>query len=386
MQKRRNGKFEFYYITHIDNLKSILEYGILSNELISNSKLDFKKISNEDIIRKRREKGLANYANLYINPRNAMMYRIHKKLGWPVVVIGVNGNDILGKENVKLSIGNAASDYSEILDKKDFKNIVKFISDIRNIRDWISEYENIPLSEYLKTEEYGFLSSKKFLQSEVLVKEKVNKSYIKCVYVPEETMKEKVSNIVESMEVNTDVILNPDMFFEPIRKVEITDNISIVQGDMFTSNCELLTVSVNTVGVMGKGLASRFKYMYPEVYVFYENLCKRKILKLGVPYIFVSENFKRKFLLFPTKGHWKEKSKIDNIVKGLDWFIENYGKYDVESAAFPALGCGLGGLKWEEVGPIMVHKLKDMDIPIEIYLPEEKNIKEKYFTREFYRF
>ena len=384
MEKISNGKFEFYYITHIDNLASILNYGILSNELISNTKINYKKILNEDIVRKRKEKGLTKYANLYINPRNAMMYSKYKGLGWHLVVIGVNGNDILGKEDVKISIGNAASDYSKILKKEDFKNIIEFLSDVRNIREWVSEYENIPISKYLKEENYGFLSPKKFLQSEILIKDKVDKKYIKCVYVPTEDMKEKALNIISSSNQNIDIILNPDMFFEPIKKVKISDNISIVQGDMFTSSYELLTVSVNTVGIMGKGLASRFKYMYPEVYVFYENLCKQRILKLGTPYIFISENFKRKFLLFPTKGHWKEKSKIENIIKGLDWFINNYKNYKVKSAAFPALGCGLGGLTWEEVGPIMVQKLKTIDIPIEIYLPEERTIKENFFIKEFY--
>ncbi len=385
MKKSKNGKFEFYYITHIDNLKSILEIGILSNEQVSKKKIEFKKISNENILKKRKEKGLSNYANLYINPRNAMMYQIYKGLNWHLVVIGVNGNDILGKEDIKISIGNAASDYSKILDRHDFKNIIKFISDVRNIRDWISEYESIPISDYLKKEVYGFLSPKKFIQSEILVKEKVNKKYIKCVYVPNETLKEKALEIIKTLKINVDVILNPDMFFEPIRKVKITDNIHIIQGDMFTTACDMLTVSVNTVGIMGKGLASRFKYMYPEVYVFYEYLCKKKILKLGKPYIFVSENFDRKFLLFPTKGHWREKSKLENIIKGLDWFIENYKKYDVKSASFPALGCGLGGLLWEDVGPVMVKKLKDIKIPVEIYLPEEKNIKDNYFSKEFYK-
>lgn len=385
MKKSKNGKFEFYYITHIDNLKSILEIGILSNEQVYKKKIEFKKISNENILKKRKEKGLSNYANLYINPRNAMMYQIYKGLNWHLVVIGVNGNDILGKEDIKISIGNAASDYSKILDRHDFKNIIKFISDVRNIRDWISEYESIPISDYLKEEVYGFLSPKKFIQSEILVKEKVNKKYIKCVYVPNETLKEKALEIIKALKINVDVILNPDMFFEPIRKVKITDNIHIIQGDMFTSSCDMLTVSVNTVGIMGKGLASRFKYMYPEVYVFYEYLCKKKILRLGKPYIFVSENFDRKFLLFPTKGHWREKSKLENIIKGLDWFIENYKKYDVKSVSFPALGCGLGGLLWEDVGPVMVSKLKDIKIPVEIYLPEEKNIKDNYFSKEFYK-
>jgi O-acetyl-ADP-ribose deacetylase (regulator of RNase III) len=382
--KTRNGKFEFYYITHIDNLSSILDLGILSHELVNKRGIKFKKIANDEIIKKRVKKGLGNYANLYINPRNAMMYRDYKKLKWPIVVIGVNGNDILKRKDIKISIGNASSDYAKILNKEDFNNIVDFLSDVRKIKDWISDYEFISISKYTKEDYIGFLSPKKFSQSEILVREKVNKAYIKCVYVPNNKLKEEARKLIQEKNLNIDVILRPEMFFEPIRKEKISSNVYIVQGDMFTSDNELLTISVNVVGVMGKGLASRFKYMYPDVYVFYQNLCKNKILKLGTPYIYVSEKFERKFLLFPTKGHWREKSKIENIEKGLKWFIDNYKKYDIKSASFPALGCGLGGLKWEDVGPLMFKYLNKLDIPIEIYLPEEKTIKENYFKKEFY--
>jgi len=61
-----------------------------------------------------------------------------------------------------------------------------------------------------------------------------------------------------------------------------------------------------------------------------------------------------------------------------------YKKYDIKSVSFPALGCGLGKLDWKDVGKLMVNKLKKIDIPVEIYLPEEKDIKEEYFTKEFY--
>jgi len=171
------------------------------------------------------------------------------------------------------------------------------------------------------------------------------------------------------------------------RKERVAENVWIIKGDIFTSEMQILTVTVNTVGVMGKGLAKRFKHVYPDAYVVYRRLCERGKLKLGRPVIYIPEEKEhqgRRFLFFPTKGHWREKSRLPMIEKGLDWFVEHYGEYGVESAAFPAPGCGLGGLRWEEVGPLMVRKLSRTDIPVEIYLPEERKPREEYFTSEFY--
>ena len=86
-------------------------------------------------------------------------------------------------------------------------------------------------------------------------------------------------------------------------------------------------------------------------------------------------------LNFPTKEHWRSPSKLSYIIEGLDWFCENYQKYDISSIAFPPLGCGNGGLSWEVVGPIMYSKLRDLPIEIEIYAPFGTNpafLKEQY--------
>ena len=381
-KRRGNGKFEFYYITHIDNLESILKNGLLSHKRVIEQGINYTSIANNEVMQKRKDKGLEDYVNLYINPRNAMMYVVKNKVPKDsLVVIAINGNVIRQHNDIKVSIGNAASDYSLILDKDEliYLDIYKFFYEIRRIKDWTSETQ-IDISEFFKDKRpHKFLSLKVFLQSEVLIKGKIEKELFTTIYVPNENIKEKVKRIT-----NLPVINAPEFFFEPVRRQQILDNIWIVQGDMFTSEHELLTISVNTVGVMGKGLASRFKYMYPSVYVVYQKLCKQGKLKLGQPFIYDAPELQRKFLLFPTKGHWREKSRIEKIEEGLKWFLDNYKSYDIKSAAFPALGCGLGGLKWEDVGPLMVKLLSQADIPIEIYLPEEKKTKDEYFSPEFY--
>jgi O-acetyl-ADP-ribose deacetylase (regulator of RNase III) len=188
---------------------------------------------------------------------------------------------------------------------------------------------------------------------------------------------ERVEPIVKDVVVSVE----PDIFFLPLRREEIAPNLFVVHGDMFISDMDTITISVNTVGVMGKGLASRFKYMYPAAYVAYQDMVKSGILAPGRPAFYKTED--RGFLFFPTKRHWREKSKLGTIEEGLRWFVRNYRNYGVKSIAFPALGCGLGGLKWEEVGPLMYRYLREVDIPVEIYLPME-NVREEYFHREFY--
>ncbi len=91
------------------------------------------------------------------------------------------------------------------------------------------------------------------------------------------------------------------------------------------------------------------------------------MVKVGEPYIF--DNGDIKIMNFPTKDHWCYPSKLSYIISGLDWFIDNYVKYDIKSIAFPALGCGNGGLDWKIVGPIMYQKFSKLPIDIEIYAP-----------------
>ena len=387
--RRRDRRRELYYITGIENLESILSSGILSRDEVEKLGLNFVDIADEGIVEKRRKKGLSKYVNLYIYPRNAMMYRLSKNRKDKLLVIGVDAA-VSERSGSKVSIGNAASDYSILLNSGDVY-LTKLFERVRDIRDWYSSEAIIDIKPFIKKSKLPFpsveyLFPKTFLQSEVLIPKRVPKKYIRAIYVPNEDMKKKVLRMVGKLPKGIEIIVDPDLFFEPRRKVEIYPNLYIVEGDMFDSEMQTLTISVNTVGVMGKGLASRFKYMYPAAFLVYQDIVKRKILRPGRPYLYKPEslNGERWFLFFPTKRHWKEKSNLKMICEGLKWFLKFYRREGVKSIAFPALGCGLGGLKWEQVGPVMVNCLKNAGIPVEVYVPIN-DLKDEYFEREFYK-
>ena len=120
-------------------------------------------------------------------------------------------------------------------------------------------------------------------------------------------------------------------------------------GDIFESGCDILVNPVNCVGVMGKGLALEFKNRYPKNYTSYVKICKNKQLAIGKILLHVGEDGQVIFN-FPTKTHWKNKSKIEDIRLGLDNMAEVLGSLRIpHSVAIPALGCGLGGLDWKDV-------------------------------------
>ena len=89
--------------------------------------------------------------------------------------------------------------------------------------------------------------------------------------------------------------------------------IKYVEGNIFESTAEVIVNPINTVGVMGKGLALKFKINYPDMFKKYQEICKKGLLKPGTLYLHTSEN--KKILLFPTKKHWKDNSKVKYVEK-----------------------------------------------------------------------
>lgn len=139
-------------------------------------------------------------------------------------------------------------------------------------------------------------------------------------------------------------------------------------GNLFDSKVETLVNTINCVGVMGKGIAAVFKEKYPGMCASYREMCARHEIHTGRLYPYF-ENGKVRVLNFPTKEHWRSPSKIEYIENGLAWFVQNYEALGIQSIAFPPLGCGNGGLDWDDVGPIMYEKLVNLPIDIEIYAP-----------------
>lgn len=147
--------------------------------------------------------------------------------------------------------------------------------------------------------------------------------------------------------------------------------ITYIKGDIFSSPAKILVNTVNAVGVMGKGVALEFKKRYPEMFQEYRRLCEEKRLSIGT--LMVWRKSDKWVMLFPTKKHWRYPSKIEYIEAGLKKFAENWDKLGVDSIAFPRLGCGNGGLDWEEVRPMMKRYLEKIPMNIYIYVGDYKD-------------
>lgn len=142
--------------------------------------------------------------------------------------------------------------------------------------------------------------------------------------------------------------------------------IKYIKGNIFNSGCAVLVNPVNCVGVMGKGLALKFKKRYPVMFQTYKNVCDTKELRPGQPMLVYGPD--KSVILFPTKYHWREKSKVIYIKDGLEAISCCYKSFGIESIAFPKLGCGLGGLDWEEIRPLIEQYMSRLDIYVEIYI------------------
>jgi len=155
-------------------------------------------------------------------------------------------------------------------------------------------------------------------------------------------------------------------------------NISLISGNIFHSEMQTIAITVNCVGVMGKGIALEMKNKVPEAYQKYRDLCSTGKMKIGESIVY-DEDLEslngKKLVFFPTKSHWRNPSKLFEIKLALKHFVENYGTMGIESIAFPALGCGNGGLDWNDVKPVMYEYLKDLDIEIEIHSPVKQTEK-----------
>jgi O-acetyl-ADP-ribose deacetylase (regulator of RNase III) len=146
--------------------------------------------------------------------------------------------------------------------------------------------------------------------------------------------------------------------------------IKYYDGTVFNTPAKTIVNTVNCVGVMGAGIALEFKLRFPKMYEDYKNKCNKNLVRVGRPYIYShSENLW--ILNFPTKKHWRNKSEIDWIEKGLEYFSNNYSKVNINSAAFPKLGTNNGGLNWKDVKKLMEKYLSNLDIDIYICLNEK---------------
>ena len=148
--------------------------------------------------------------------------------------------------------------------------------------------------------------------------------------------------------------------------------IHFIEGNLLESSAQALVNTVNTVGVMGKGIALQFKKNFPENYKSYVKACKDDALKIGSLHIVEEETLlqgKKIIINFPTKTHWKNPSDYEFIESGLKELVHYIKSNNIKSIAIPPLGTGNGGLDWNKVKIILEKYLSDLDCDIYIYQP-----------------
>lgn len=151
--------------------------------------------------------------------------------------------------------------------------------------------------------------------------------------------------------------------------------LTFTQGNLLEAKAEALVNTVNTVGVMGKGIALMFKEAYPKNFEEYEAACKANRLHVGS--VFVTETNDmlgpRWIINFPTKAHWRFPSRLEWIAAGLDDLKRVIREKDIHSIALPPLGSGNGGLRWDEVRELIQSKLADLgNVEIVVFEPTPK--------------
>ncbi len=148
--------------------------------------------------------------------------------------------------------------------------------------------------------------------------------------------------------------------------------ITLTQGDILKSDAEALVNTVNCVGVMGRGIALQFRKAFPDNFKAYEAACKAKQVQPGKMFIQdLNRLYNPRFIInFPTKRHWKGKSHIEDIKSGLVDLIKMIQQKHIRSIAIPPLGCGLGGLNWEDVRPLIIEAFESVpDVAVFLFEP-----------------
>lgn len=135
-------------------------------------------------------------------------------------------------------------------------------------------------------------------------------------------------------------------------------------GDLLQADAEVLVNPVNCVGIMGRGLALQFKRVWPGNFTAYEAACQRGELRPGrMLVVETGQLANQKYIInFPTKQHWRDKSRMEDIDAGLTALVDEIRTRCVQSVAVPALGSGLGGLDWRDVRPRIEAALRALSV------------------------
>lgn len=143
-------------------------------------------------------------------------------------------------------------------------------------------------------------------------------------------------------------------------------------GDILKAEAEAMVNTVNCVGIMGRGIALQFKNMFPANFKAYATACEREEVQPGRMFVFDTGEltYPRYIVNFPTKRHWRGKSRIEDIEVGLVALVDEVRARGIRSIAIPPLGSGLGGLDWSQVRPLIERAFAALpDVEVQVFEP-----------------
>lgn len=144
------------------------------------------------------------------------------------------------------------------------------------------------------------------------------------------------------------------------------------RGNLLEADVEAIVNTVNTVGVMGKGIALQFKQAFPDNYRAYRTACQLGDVAIGAMFVVDRQCLgpRRYIINFPTKRHWRSPSRLVDLEAGLAALVETIREHQISTIAVPALGCGNGGLNWAEVKPLIVAAFDRVpEVTVHLYPP-----------------
>lgn len=360
-----------YRMTHIDNIPHILKHGI-THKNSKNFNPDYKDIGDVNLISRRDEKivsitngtqneikriKIGDFIPFYFGVRMSMLYNIQYGINVErvdpekVVYIVINMNKIIenGYE-FYFSDGHAYDGLTTFYDG----NYIKKINDIL-------DFQAIK-SNYWGGEENFHVKRKK--QAEFLVKGDIPYSFVEnfICYNAEARLYSRDLGI-ELKRISYD----KNAYYLEKSMIEYR------KGNILESEAEGLVNTVNTKGVMGKGIALQFKKNFPKNFKEYKKACKEGKIQIGKLFV-TNENTltgKKIIINFPTKTDWKKPSEYEYIEKGLEDLLNIINIHQIKSIALPPLGAGNGGLIWQKVKNIIEAKLSHLSIPVYVYEPTE---------------
>lgn len=165
--------------------------------------------------------------------------------------------------------------------------------------------------------------------------------------------------------------------------------LEFVKGNFFDFDADIRVNTVNCVGVMGAGVALAFKNKFPEMFTDYVSLCKKGLILPGRPVVWKSFDIHGKaieIINFPTKDHWRNKSKYEYIETGLIWLSEYLSNKKGLTLTLPALGCGHGGLDWVVVKNMIEDSLSDDENNILVFGPQASKKENRFIENEANKF